>query len=97
MLPLAMAIPVFLVVINLTTCAAFILDRQAATRGRARINPALLMMCVGLGGGLGMVLALAPGLRTGLMATISPTMLIIVGVQIGVAFGLLAFYVLPIG
>lgn len=95
MLPLAYAIPAFLLAINLATCAAFVLDRQAAAHGRARIRPSLLMLCLSLGGGLGMLLAIAPSFRSGLLPSITTTMLTVLGLQIGLAVGIIAFFVLP--
>jgi uncharacterized membrane protein YsdA (DUF1294 family) len=95
MLPLAVTIPAFLLVINLASCAAFVLDRQAAAYGRARIRPSFLMLFLSLGGGFGMLLAIAPSIRSGLLPSITTTMLTVLGLQVGIAAGILAFFVLP--
>ncbi len=85
-------IPAFLLIINLATGAAFVLERHASADGRPRISPGLLMLCVALGGGLGMVVAILPVLNDEGRQPLSPVILTIVGLQVGVAAGFLAFF-----
>ncbi len=89
---LLIGIPAFLLVINIVSCVAFVIDRQAGADGRARIPQGLLMLCVVLGGGLGMLLAVAPVLRDESRQPLSPTILTIVGLQVGIGAGIIAFY-----